>query len=115
MSDNDCLFCKMASGAFPADKLHDDDQVFAVKDINPRAPAHLLVIPKEHIPTARDVTDRHGALVTHMFGVARELMEQMGLAERGYRLSINVGAEGGQTIFHLHMHVLGGRQLGAEA
>jgi histidine triad (HIT) family protein len=114
MSDSDCLFCKMANGMFPVDMLHEDGLAFAVRDINPRAPTHLLVIPREHIPTAAHVTNEHGPLLAHMFGIARDLMGQMGLAERGYRLAINVGFEGGQTVYHLHMHVLAGRQLGAE-
>jgi histidine triad (HIT) family protein len=114
MTEGDCLFCKMAAGAFEVEKLHDDDLVFAIRDINPRAPSHVLIIPKEHIPTAHDVTNEHGQLLSHMFGIANELMDGLGLSQRGYRLAINVGAEGGQTIYHLHMHVLAGRSLGAE-
>jgi histidine triad (HIT) family protein len=114
MTDSDCLFCKMASGAFPVDMLHEDGLVFAIADINPRAPTHLLVIPKEHIPTARQVTNEHGPLLAHMFLIAAKLTEDLEIADRGYRLAINVGDEGGQTIYHLHMHVLGGHRLGAE-
>jgi histidine triad (HIT) family protein len=114
MTTDDCLFCRMAAGTLPVDKLHEDDLVFAIRDINPRAPTHLLVIPREHIPTAHDVTAAHGDLMARMLGVAGRLMDQLGLADRGYRLAINVGAEGGQTVYHLHMHVLAGRRLGAE-
>jgi histidine triad (HIT) family protein len=114
MSESDCLFCKMAAGAFEVDKLHEDALVFAIRDINPRAPTHLLVIPKEHIPTAHDLTNGHGPLLAHLVGTANKLMDSLELSQRGYRLAINVGADGGQTIFHLHMHVLAGRALGAE-
>jgi len=113
-ADADCLFCQMARGDVSVDKLVEDDLAFAIRDINPRAPTHLLIIPKEHIPTAHDVNAAHGPLLAHMFGVAAGLMDQMKLSERGYRLAINVGAEGGQTVYHLHMHVLAGRSLGAE-
>ena len=110
----DCLFCKMASGEMEVDKLHDDDLVFAVRDINPRAPVHFMVIPKEHIPTVADVTDDHAPLLSRIVTVANQLAKSEGIAERGYRLAFNCGREGGQVIFHLHMHVLGGRRLRAE-
>ena len=111
---NDCLFCKMASGAIDVPKLHDDELVFAIRDINPRAPIHLLVIPKEHIDDARHVGDSHGPALARMVAVAGRLAEQEGLRDRGYRLAINVGDDAGMTISHLHMHVLGGHRLGAE-
>ena len=114
MSDADCLFCKMASGAIPVDKLQDDELVFTIRDINPRAPTHLLVIPKEHIPTASDVTEKHGGLLAHMFQTATDLTRELGISETGYRLAINVGEDGGQSVYHLHMHVLGGHRLGAQ-
>ena len=110
----ECLFCDMASGKTPVDKLHEDDRVFALRDIHPRAPVHFMVIPKEHIPTAADITDGHGPLLAHMIQVANRLAEEEGTAERGYRLTFNVREYGGQTIFHVHMHVLGGRRLGPE-
>jgi histidine triad (HIT) family protein len=110
----DCLFCNMASGEMDVPKLHEDDLCFAIRDINPRAPVHVMVIPKEHIPTARDLTDAHGALLARLHTVATRIAEAEGLAERGHRLAINVGDDGGQTIYHLHLHVLGGRRLGAE-
>ncbi len=112
--ESDCLFCRMATGAFPVDMLHEDSLVFAIRDINPRAPTHLLVVCKEHIPTARYLTSDHAPLLGHMFAVANQLAEALEIAERGYRLAVNVGEEGGQAIYHLHLHVLGGRQLGAE-
>ena len=114
-TDPDCLFCKMARGAFPVDKLHEDGLVFAIADINPRAPTHLLVIPQEHIPTAHHVENEHGPLLAHMFVVAAQLADQFEIGNNGYRLTFNVGDDGGQTVYHLHMHVLGGRRLGPEA
>jgi histidine triad (HIT) family protein len=114
MTTTNCLFCKMASGEMDVPKLYDDDLVFAIRDINPRAPVHVLVIPKEHIDDARVVGDAHGYVLGRMFAVASELAERDGLAERGYRLALNVGEDAGMTIGHLHMHVVGGRKLGAE-
>ena len=111
---DDCLFCNMISGEVPADKLHDDDLCFAIRDINPRAPTHLLVVSREHIPTVRDLTEGHGGLLSRMVTVGNRLADEEGLAERGYRLTFNCGDEGGQTVYHIHLHVLGGRQLGAE-
>jgi histidine triad (HIT) family protein len=95
-------------------KLHDDDLVFAIRDINPRAPVHVLIIPKEHIPDARDAGDQHGAVLARMFAASRQLAEADGLLKRGYRLAFNVGEDAGMTVPHLHMHLLGGRHLGAE-
>jgi histidine triad (HIT) family protein len=95
-------------------KLHDDELVFAIRDINPRAPVHVLVIPKVHIADARHVGDEHGAVLARMFSVARALAEADGLGTRGYRLALNVGEDAGMTVSHLHMHLVGGRHLGAE-
>lgn len=114
-TENDCLFCKMAEGAVQVEKVHDDELVFAIRDIAPRAPVHILVIPRAHISSARALDPtRDGPLLGHMIGVANSLAEQDGVGERGYRLAFNVGEEGGQTVYHLHMHLLGGRPLGAE-
>jgi histidine triad (HIT) family protein len=110
----DCLFCDMGSGKTPVDKLHDDDRAFVIRDINPRAPVHFMVIPKEHIPSAVDIGEEHGPLLAHMVQVANRIARSEGIAERGYRLSVNVGQHGGQAIYHIHMHVLGGRRLGPE-
>ncbi len=109
-----CLFCSMASGDMQVAKLIDDEQVFAIRDINPRAPVHVLVIPKQHIPTARDIAPEHGPLLVAMFAAANEAAQIEGLAERGYRLAFNVLGDAGMTIWHLHLHVIGGRALGAE-
>ena len=114
MTTDDCLFCKMASGEFAVDKLHDDSLMFAIADIAPRAPTHIILIPKQHIASAREVTADQAPLIGHMVTVAQELARGAGVFDRGYRLAINVGGDGGQTIYHLHMHLLGGQRLGPE-
>jgi len=110
----DCLFCKMADGEIPTDPLYDDDVVFAIRDINPRGPVHFMVIPKEHIPTAKDIRGEHGPLLSRMLTVAAQVAKEEGLDESGYRLAFNVGDAAGMTVHHLHLHCLGGRQLGPE-
>ncbi len=110
----DCLFCRMANGEMPVEKLYEDDLVFSIRDIHPRAPVHFMVIPKEHIPTAQEIREEHGPLLARIFTVANQVARQEGLGDKGYRLAINVREHGGQTIYHLHLHVLGGRKLGAE-
>lgn len=110
----ECLFCGMSSGEMDVEKLHDDEICFAIRDINPRAPTHMLIIPHEHIPTVRDVRDDHGPMLARLVSVANRLADVEGIGERGYRLVFNCGDEGGQTIYHIHLHVLGGRRLGAE-
>jgi len=112
--NGDCLFCKMASGAMAVDKLHDDELVFAIRDINPRAPVHLLIIPKQHVDDARVVDDAQGAALARMLAVGARLAKAEGVAESGYRLAFNVGDDAGMTIHHLHMHLVGGRPLGPE-
>ena len=114
MGDDTCLFCKMASGAMDVPKLHDDELVFAIRDINPRAPVHILVIPKEHVVDGRVAGDAQGVVLGRMFAVAAMLAAAEGLERRGYRLAFNVGEDAGMTVPHLHMHLLGGRRLGAE-
>jgi histidine triad (HIT) family protein len=104
----------MASGEMPIEMAYEDHEVFAVPDLNPRAPVHFLIIPKTHIPSARDLGEEHGGLLARMTGVAAQLAIEHGVYDRGYRLTFNVGEEGGQTIFHLHLHLLGGRPLGLE-
>lgn len=111
---DDCLFCNMASGTISVAKLHDDDLVFAIRDINPRAPVHVLIIPKQHVADASHLTGDHGAILARMFAVAAEVAKQENVANRGYRLAFNVGEDAGMTIPHLHMHLIAGRHLGAE-
>jgi len=107
----DCIFCKIAAGEIPAAFVYQDEKVFVIRDINPKAPTHLLVIPKEHIPTVANLTDSYRDLAAHLIYVANELARQEGIAESGYRLVINCGHGGGQEVFHLHLHLLGGRQM----
>lgn len=108
---SDCLFCKMVSGGIEPDKVFEDDMVIAIRDINPQAPTHVLVIPREHIGTLNELTDAHAALLGRMFGVARKVAADEGIAEAGYRTVFNCNAGAGQTVFHLHLHVLGGRAM----
>jgi histidine triad (HIT) family protein len=110
----DCLFCNMATGKMQVDKLYEDDLVFSIRDIHPRAPIHVMVIPKEHVATALDLTDNHATMLGRLFAAAGKVARQEGLDERGYRLALNVGDHAGMTIPHLHLHMLGGRHLGPE-
>ena len=114
MSEGDCLFCKMVAGEIPLMRLYDDDLVMAFRDIAPRAPNHILIIPKQHIASANELAAEHDLLLGRLFTAARRIAADLGLTERGYRLTFNVGPEGGQTIYHLHLHLLGGRQMGPE-
>jgi histidine triad (HIT) family protein len=104
-----CLFCRIAAGAIPADRIREDDLVIAFRDIAPRAPTHILLIPRRHIASAADLTESEGPLLGRLFGVAAELARSEGIADGGYRLVSNVGRWGGQTVDHLHVHLMGGR------
>jgi histidine triad (HIT) family protein len=106
---NDCLFCGIADGDIPSTQVHADDVVVAFRDIAPRAPVHVLVIPREHIASAADLTEDHAALMGRLFATAAEIARSEGIAEGGYRVVTNVGPDGGQTVNHLHLHVMGGR------
>lgn len=106
----DCLFCRMASGEIPVDKVHEDDLVFAIRDINPQAPTHVLVMPLAHIASAAELTETDAPLLARLFSVAAEIANRDGL-DGGWRLVANVGPEGGQTVQHLHLHLLGGRRM----
>ena len=105
----DCLFCKIAAGSIPADKLHDDDLVVAFRDIAPRAPTHILLISRRHIASAADLTEADGPLLARLFAVAAGLARDAGIADGGFRLVSNVGRWGGQTVGHFHVHLMGGR------
>lgn len=111
---DDCLFCKMASGAMDVPKVLENEHVFAIRDINPRAPVHVLIIPRQHIPTAQDLGPEHGEVLGHLFQAATEAARIEGVHERGYRLAFNVRGDAGMTIWHLHLHLIGGRRLGPE-
>ena len=106
-----CIFCKMAAGEITPDVVYEDDAVLAFRDQNPQAPTHVLVIPREHIETLNDVTGAHDALMARLFAAARKVAALDGIAERGYRTVFNCNAEAGQSVYHLHLHVLGGRPL----
>ncbi len=110
----DCLFCNMAGGKMQVDMLYEDDLVFSIRDIHPRAPVHVMVIPKQHIGSALDLSDGHGKLLGRLFAAAAQVARQEGLDERGYRLAFNVGEHAGMTVPHLHLHIVGGRRLGPE-
>ena len=110
MSDNpDCLFCKIVAGGIPSERLYEDDEILVFRDINPQAPFHALLIPKIHLATLNDFRPEHAELAGRLFLVAKSLAEEHGLP--GYRVVVNVNAEGGQIIYHVHMHLLGGRQM----
>lgn len=111
---DDCLFCRMARGELEVPKLHEDADVFAIRDINPRAPVHFMVIPRRHIASAREIGDDDGPLLARMFTTANRVADAEGIGASGYRLAFNCGDDAGMTVHHLHLHVLGGRQLGAE-
>lgn len=107
-----CLFCKIAAGEIPSNKAFEDERVLAFHDIDPQAPVHVLIIPKKHIDSVLGLTAEDDALLAHMFRVAQKLAAELGVAEKGFRLVLNTGEEGGQSVPHLHMHLLGGRNLG---
>ena len=109
---SDCLFCKIISGEIPSQKVYEDDQCFAFKDIAPMAPVHFLVVPKAHFASAAEVTEENEALIGHIYTVIANLAKEMGFAD-GYRVVTNVGALAGQTVHHIHFQVLSGKQLGA--
>ncbi len=106
------LFERIVSGELPATILHRDERVTAFRDIHPRAPTHILIVPNKPIPTANDVQEADEAVLGHMFIVARDLARREGIAESGYRLIVNCNHDGGQEVYHLHIHLLGGRPLG---
>jgi histidine triad (HIT) family protein len=111
VSEGDCIFCRIVAGEVPADRVHEDEATVAFRDVNPQAPVHVLVIPRRHIASVADLEAGDAGLVGSLFVVARRIAEGEGLAERGYRLVINAGEEAGQTVHHIHLHVIGGRAM----
>ncbi len=109
MSEPDCLFCKIATRQIPAEIVGEMDGLVAFKDINPQAPTHLLIVPTTHIPTIADATESHTAMIGNAVHFANRLARQFQLGESGYRLVINCGAGAGQSVWHMHLHLLGGR------
>lgn len=111
MSDAECLFCRIATRALPAEIVAESNGLLAVRDVHPQAPTHLLIIPTEHIPTLADATDAHTRLLGEVLQFANRLARQHQLTQTGYRVVINCGAGAGQSVWHLHVHLLGGRAL----
>ena len=113
----DCIFCKIVKGEIPSRKVYEDDRVYAFHDINPVAPTHILIIPKKHLAGVYELDEGDRELMGHIFYVARKIAEDLGFSPaqdptRGYRLVVNSGPQAGQTVFHLHVHLLGGREMG---
>lgn len=106
-----CIFCKIINGEIPSQKVYEDDRILAFKDISPVAPIHIIIIPKEHISSANEINESNKDIVGHIFTVAAILAKENGISERGYRIVNNCGAEGGQSVNHLHFHLIGGRNL----
>jgi histidine triad (HIT) family protein len=108
-ADPECLFCRIVAGSVPSTRVHEDELVIAFRDIAPRAPTHILLIPRDHIASAADLTEDDATMLGRLFATAAELARREGIADAGYRLVSNVGRWGGQTVDHLHIHLLGGR------
>lgn len=111
MSENDCMFCRIIAGEIPSTKVYEDATAYAFRDINPQAPTHVLIISKEHIESLNDASQSDEVLLGHLMRLAPKIANQEGIAESGYRIVINTGEESGQTVFHLHVHLLGGRPM----
>lgn len=107
----DCLFCKISQKEISADIVFENEEVVAFKDIQPQAPVHILVIPKKHISSINEISEEDGPLIGHLVLIAKKLAKEQGVDEDGYRLIMNCNQHGGQTVFHVHLHLLGGRQL----
>lgn len=107
----DCIFCKIVAGEVPSKIFYQDEEMIAFPDIYPQAPTHLLIVPRKHIPSLATLTEEESPLIAHMVNIANRLAKEEGISERGYRVVINCGEEGGQAVPHLHMHLLGGRRL----
>ena len=107
----DCLFCRILAGEIPAEVIYQDERSIAFRDINPQAPTHVLVIPRDHIEALDEATQKDEALLGHLLRVAARVANEEGLSESGYRTVVNTGAGAGQSVFHLHLHVIGGRAL----
>ena len=107
----DCIFCQIVAGKVPTEFLYQDEDAVAFRDIYPKAPTHIIIIPKEHIPSLAHLSEEQLPLMGHMVKIANQLAKREGIAEQGYRLVINCGKEGGQVVPHLHMHLLGGRRI----
>lgn len=107
----DCIFCKIAAGEIPSTRVFEDEQVLAFRDIHPSAPVHILIVPKKHIASLNELESGDEHLAGRLLAAAREIAEQEGIADSGYRSIINTGPDGGQDVFHLHLHLLGGQRM----
>ena len=107
----DCIFCRIIAGEIPANIIYQNDVFIAFHDINPQAPIHVLLIPKEHIPTINDISSNHKQKIGHILSCSGKIAKKLGIHDNGYRIVANCNADGGQEIFHLHFHLLGGRKL----
>jgi len=107
----DCLFCKIAEKQIPSNIIHEDEVVVAFEDVNPKAPHHVLIIPRQHIATVNDLTAEHKDLISHMILTAQQLASELNIADSGYRLLMNCNKDGGQDVYHIHLHLLGGRPM----
>ncbi|MEO2069029.1 MAG: histidine triad nucleotide-binding protein [Desulfurobacteriaceae bacterium] len=108
-----CVFCKIINREIPSKIVYEDETVIAFHDINPQAPVHILIVPKEHIETVNDLEEKHEKLIGHVFTVAKKIAKEFGIAESGYRVIVNCNKDGGQEVYHLHYHLLGGKALGS--
>ena len=108
---NDCLFCRISAKKIPAKLVYEDRKAVAFEDIHPQAPVHVLIVPKKHISTSLDITDEDDGLIGHLFRIAGQIAKEKGIAERGFRLLMNTNPEAGQSVYHIHLHLLGGRQM----
>ena len=108
---DDCLFCKIVAGDIPADKVFENNNIYAFRDIDPKAPTHILIIPKEHISTTNDLDESHKTLGGEIMLTAKEIAGQEGIADSGYRTVFNCNQDGGQAVYHIHLHLLGGRHM----
>lgn len=109
---DNCIFCKIINGDIPSSKVYEDDKIFAFNDINPQAPVHILIVPKEHICCANAIDSDNAAVVAHIFSKVGEIAAMAGVKDDGYRIINNCGKNGGQTVMHLHFHLIGGKDLG---
>ena len=112
---SDCIFCKIVKGEIPSAKVYSDEQATAFRDIQPAAPTHILIVPNRHIDSVNAMTADDERTVGHLFSAAKQIAAQEGIAEGGYRLIINTNADAGQTVFHIHLHLLGGKRMGLMA
>jgi len=107
-----CLFCKIISGEIPSQKVYEDENCFAFKDVSPKAPIHILLVPKIHVANIHSISDENGNIAANLFSAISKIVKEQNLAQDGYRLVTNCGENGGQTVFHLHIHILGGAKMG---